>query len=376
VKIAFVTTYDPANVRAWSGIGHYMARALQSPETEVRHMGPLREAKTPLFKAKQAIYKGIGLRHLRDREPAILRSYAAQVASQLGDADWVFSPGTLPIATLKCRQPIAFWTDATFAGMVGYYPEFSNLSPESIRNGNAMEKAALDNATLCVYSSEWAAESAALHYGVSRSKIAVVPFGANMDITHTADDVAGFVADRPADRCELLFIGQVWHRKGGDVAVQVATALNQAGLPTTLTVVGADPVGAVPEFVQPLGFISKETESGRKLLEHLFRKAHFFILPSRNECYGIAFCEANAFGVPVLTSDTGGIASVIRNGLNGFMFRSGDEYSTTASALIANPEAYRSLCASTFREYADRLNWAVAGEQVRRLLRQHRDEPT
>ena len=97
--------------------------------------------------------------YLRDREPLTLRSYAKQVERQLSriKPDIVFSPGTKPIAYLRTDKPIIFWADATFDGMVDFYPEFTNLCDETMRNGRAMEQAALSNCRLAIYASEWAA---------------------------------------------------------------------------------------------------------------------------------------------------------------------------------------------------------------------------
>jgi hypothetical protein len=70
----------------------------------------------------------LGKRHLRDREPRVVQSFAAQSrndsASAQNTAEIVFSPSTLPIAHLKCAQPIVIWIDSTFATMVDYYPSF------------------------------------------------------------------------------------------------------------------------------------------------------------------------------------------------------------------------------------------------------------
>ena len=72
--------------------------------------------------------------------------------------------------------------------MLNFYPEFSNLCNETIRNGNGMEQAALSNCELAIYSSEWAAASAINNYQVDREKIKVVPYGANLSCTLSIED--------------------------------------------------------------------------------------------------------------------------------------------------------------------------------------------
>ena len=127
---------------------------------------------------------------MRDREPLTLKSYAKQVESRLVriKPDMVFSPGTKPIAYLRTDKPIIFWADATFDGMIDFYPEFTNLCDETLRDGQRMEQAALSNCRLAIYSSEWAAKTAIDNYDVDSRKVKVVPYGANLTHFLSADE--------------------------------------------------------------------------------------------------------------------------------------------------------------------------------------------
>src|SRR5205085_671227 len=147
--------------------------------------GWMRKAKKYFFLATT------GRKYLPDRDPHLLKQYARQVADRLSrsDADLVFSAGTLATAYLKCRQPIAFWTDATFAGMVNFYPGLTQLHDKTIKEGMAMEQAALNGASLAIYSSEWAARSALEHYKADPNKVKVVSFGANLECNLTQNEI-------------------------------------------------------------------------------------------------------------------------------------------------------------------------------------------
>lgn len=210
MKIAYVTTYDAMDIRNWSGIGYYKAQALKNQSISLEYIGPLREKYSLLFKGKQYLYNRLlNKRYLRDREPLILKDYAHQVSRKLSgiNIDIVFSPGTIPIAYLECDQPIVFWTDATFAGMIDFYPNWSNLCKETIKNGNAMERSALNRCRLAIYSSEWAAQTAVDYYEIDRSKVKVVPHGANIECNRSFDDIRKIVNARPSNKCKLLFLG-------------------------------------------------------------------------------------------------------------------------------------------------------------------------
>jgi glycosyltransferase involved in cell wall biosynthesis len=378
MRIAYVTTYDAQNVLSWSGVPYYMANALKAQSLSVDYVGPLREMHHLVFKAKQASYQ-VFLKKVyrREREPAILKGYAKQIGSYLRhlNPDIILSPSTIPVAYLECDQPIVVWTDATFGSLVNYYPEYSNLCEESFRNGHLAEKSALDRASLVIYQSDWAAQMAIDQYQISPAKVNVVPYGANLECDRTTADIESMIAQRPTDRCRLLFYGANWQRKGGDVAVEVTKRLNQLGLPTELYVIGGQPTASepLPDFIQFFGLISKSTEAGRKQIEQLLCESHFLILPTRADCSPIAFPEANSFGVPSLATNVGGISTPIKNNLNGRTFNldaDPTEYCDYILSLFEDYNRYRQLALSSFDEFQSRLNWSVAGKAVKTLLAQ------
>ena len=378
MQIAYVTTYDASDVRQWSGLGSYILRSLEAAGMQASTIGDLKEIDLPfLSRLKRAYYtRARSQRYLKDRDPSVLKSYAAQVQEQLGrlDTDVVFSPGTVPIAYLKTEKPIVFYTDATFAGMLDFYPWFTNLSKESIRQGNRMEQQALTNCTLAIYASQWAADSAIKHYDVDPAKVKVVPFGANMACDRDEQSIAAIADRKPMDTCKLLLLGVDWERKGGPRALEVAEQLTESGLPAELHVVGIDEVPVSSPLIHNHGFISKKTEQGRAELDRLLTESHFLILPSVAECFGIVFSEASSYGLPSLATRVGGIPTAVAEGRNGWTFdlnASADAYCERIQHLMGSRDAYREIALSSFGEYQHRLNWDASGKRICELIRQH-----
>jgi len=379
MKIAYITTYDPSDMHAWSGSGSYILRALQNTGFQIETFGNLRSkwGSFLISTLKHVYYKGLlSKTYLKNREPTILKDYAAQVekfADSTG-CEAVFSPGTVAIAYLQTEKPIIFWADATFAGMIDFYPEFTNLCTETINNGNKMEQLALSKCHLAIYASQWAANTAIQHYDVDPAKVKVVPFGANIKCNRNLKDIKKIVDNKNFDVCKLLFLGVNWHRKGGDKAFAIANLLNQRGLKTELHVAGCTPPFKLPDFVKAHGFISKKTESGAKYLEELISQAHFLILPSVAECYGVVFAEASSFGLPSLATKVGGIPTVIHDGKNGCTFSLTDtpeKYCDYIEKYMASKEVYMEMAASSFKEYTEKLNWHTAGQKVHALINEY-----
>ncbi|MFO8047552.1 MAG: group 1 glycosyl transferase, partial [Desulfosudaceae bacterium] len=104
MKIAYVTTYDSSDMHAWSGLGRYIFQSLADTGLQMLRIGGLAEKDAFRFRLKKHMYARIFSRvYLKDREPAVMKAYAAQVEEALRtiEYDLVFSPGTIPIARLQ-----------------------------------------------------------------------------------------------------------------------------------------------------------------------------------------------------------------------------------------------------------------------------------
>jgi glycosyltransferase involved in cell wall biosynthesis len=371
VRAAYVTTFDPSDIRAWSGLGYYISRCLELAGLTVERMGPLGRRVHPLARVSRVAAKLRGQGYVVDRHPRVAAAYAAEVERRLESVpcDLVFSIGAIPIAHLDTGRPIASWADATFSAMLRLYPDYRLLSKRAIRDGLDVETRALSRADVAFFASEWAARSAVEDHGADPEKVQVVPFGANMPITHGRDDIVGIARRRPADQCRLLFVGVEWVRKGADRAVEVARVLNEGGLPTELHIAGCMPDRTIrlPPWVHLHGFVDKSTESGASSMRRLYEASHALIHPATAECFGIVFCEAAGHGVISLASRVGGIPSAVREGLTGALFdvgASSEEYADYVWRMMEDRRRYEEMAVAAFDEYRRDLNWEVQAKRV------------
>lgn len=383
-KIAYVSIKNAKQLGKgtdWSGTSYYIAQSIKSHDTSLDYLGPLEDKLLPhaYRKLKRHYYQLRQEVYLKDTDPLTLRSYASQVSKMLSSLprhDVVLSATTNPIAYLNCKQPILFWADATFRNTSEFYPKYSHLCQETISQGHKMEELAIEKCKFAIYSSDWAAQTAISFYGAKPEKVKVVPFGANLESNLDLAEVKALIESRPESKCKLIFIGVDWIRKGGEKALDIAKALNESGLSTELTLVGSQPSSDVPlpNFVKPLGYISKLSKVGQEKLSKLIGESHFLILPTLADCSPIVMCEANAFGVPCLSTDVGGIPTIIPPGVgNGKLFNaeaSSKEYCEYIVNTFLNYSTYKDMALASYNEYKMRLNWQVAGESLRELLNQ------
>jgi len=376
MKVSYLTTYDATDVHKWSGLGYFIAKAIKDQGVEIDFVGNLEPQNAPKFYINKILAKLTGKHFIPARTPAYAKLISTEAEKRISsDSDIAFAPGTPAICFLKTNKLKVFYTDATFAGMLGFYKDFSNLSSITIRNGNDMEQKALDNCDLAIYSSEWAADSARKFYKVNPDKIKVVPFGANIFKVKPINEIKEIIEKKPKDECHLLFMGVDWDRKGGDTAINIAKCLNEMGLKTYLHLSGLNelPVSNLPEYVINHGFLSKESADGQKKIDELFSISHFFVLPTKADCTPLVCSEANAFGLPCITTNVGGIPSLIEDNVNGKMFNSGDSaqlYADYIYASMQDQKHYAEFSISSYEYYLKNLNWDVTGKKLVEILKQ------
>jgi glycosyltransferase involved in cell wall biosynthesis len=299
----------------------------------------------------------------------LLRSFASQIARRLDAArpDFLFSPSSSVASFLDVPLPKVFCADATFANVVDAYDDYRNCAAEYVELAHAQESRALATCAAAIYPSHFAARSAVEDYGARPDKVHVLPFGAYVGVP-SQDAVAAAIGTRSLDPVRILFVGREWKRKGGDIVLTACEIARRQGVRVTLDLVGLDSVPEqLPDVAQSHGLLLKSNPDQRGLFESLLARTDLLFVPSRVENYGIAFCEAAAYGVPSLTSAVGGIPTIVRPGLTGFALPAGsppDAYAAIIRDCAADRDRYRHLCRLARRFYDQHLSWDVFGSRL------------
>jgi len=369
-RVAMLTSGDARDPRLWSGTSLNMTRALERHLGAVSHLGPMPAWLRIAPKLPERIRTALGARKgLPQNSGTVARIYGRiadrRLARLAPPADLVFSPaGSTLISWLRSDLPVVYSSDATVRLMFGYYPQFSALSEAAMRDADALERRAIARADLLLYPTRWAAASAVADYGADPARIRILPYGANL-IDHPAP-ASG--APFGGDVCRLLMVGVNWEIKGGRIAVEALAALRAQGVAAELTIVGCTPPAPVEApGLTIVPFLDKNLPEARDRLDALYRDAHFLILPTRCECYGIVFCEAAAYGVPSVASHTGGVPEVVREGENGYtvpLAAGGATYAARIAEIWTDRNRYAALRASSRLAYETRLNWDVWGRDA------------
>ena len=116
--------------------------------------------------------------------------------------------------------------------------------------------------------------------------------------------------------------------------------------------------------------MDKNNANDFQQLQKIFLQTDFLLLPTRAECAGVVFSEASAYGIPSITTDTGGVTTYVQNGINGFAlpFNAGaDAYAQKIEELVSDPKALQNLKQSSRKYYEENLNWDLWGRQFQQI---------
>ena len=377
MRIGYCTHTDPFNKGSWSGSHFSMMEALKKHHCEIVALGPIENLTLFFWKIYGRLIRLVLKRNISPlHTPSAAKEFSRRLQKKINrkKIDALFVPaGSELIAFLETDLPIVYLSDATAKSVIEYYPGYSNLSRRSENNFLEIEKRAIVKADKIIYASDWAAESAIEDFSCEKSKISIVPFGANVNVEDV--DIVEGVRNSSYEKdsvCNLLFCGVDWDRKGGQIAYDVLIALNSSGLNAQLNIIGCNPPqGVEHEKMKVFGFLNKNNSGDNILLKKCYEQSDFFLMPTRAECAGIVFAEASAYGLPIISTSTGGISTYVENGKTGYLLSINaeiDEYVKVIVDLWSDKNKYADFSKSSRRKYEKELNWDSWGEKVSLIL--------
>lgn len=170
--------------------------------------------------------------------------------------------------------------------------------------------------TVFIANSKAAALDLSSQYSINTDKIKIFPNAVSSKIKQVN-------AKQLGETKHLIFIGRIDHSKGVDILIEAFRMVHQRHSKFKLTIVGSGSFKSELEnLVDEYGLNGHCEFLGsvpNNEVPKYFESAHLALVPSRYEAFGIVAIEALMTGTPVVASRTGGLAEIIRDGIDGFL---------------------------------------------------------
>jgi glycosyltransferase involved in cell wall biosynthesis len=223
-----------------------------------------------------------------------------------------------------------------------------------------------DLADRIIVNSEWSREGL-MRSGVPDGKLTLIPlaYGASevgdqkSEIKQVRSYPARFTQDRPM---RVLFLGQVNLRKGVSRLLQAAQTLRDE--PVEFWMIGPVQI-ANAEKAADNARVKWFGPVTRKETAEKYRAADVFILPTLSDGFAITQLEAQAYGLPVISSKCCG--GVVENGRNGIILEepSAECIAAAIRDCVVDPNRLRTLAAASHVQ--NEFTTGMLGQRLQKL---------
>ncbi len=218
-------------------------------------------------------------------------------------------------------------------------------------------------------------------YGADPGRIVIIPPGVDLSRFHPLDRVQSRQAlGMPCDGKNIMFVGRIEPLKGIDTLIEAAAILRdqqpEIMANTCFSIVGGDPWALNPEremarlqalreelgVTELVGFIGAKNQND---LPKYYAAAEVVVMPSHYESFGLVALEAMAMGTPVVASEVGGLAHLIKDGETGFHIPPRDpEALADRLCLLLSDPVLRAALGRQAQAYARQYDWSRIAERM------------
>ena len=362
MKIGFYSSMPLENKANWSGTMYKMYEQMQLAGYDVEWIPQqkLNDAEEKALTKLQTVFYRIFHRGYNTKVNLYASWKLGKKITQLlrkKDYNVLFVPTYLnDFASVETDIPIIYLNDANVAQLLNYYPYYSGFGWLSKLETKWMEKKMLKKAKVNIFSSEWAANCAVNQYKIDQNKVKVLKFGANLEVPDQ------WTFEKKLDgEIVFLFLAVDWVRKRGDLAYQSLKWLRDKGFPVKMQIIGCNP-DIQEDWVSIIPFLSKNNPEELKQIQQHLLHAHFLFVPTKADCTPIAFCEAAGYGLPVISTNTGGVSAHLENAKTGLLLpqnASPKDYANAIESILTNPDKIKAMSIASREKYEKELNWEV-----------------
>ena len=200
-----------------------------------------------------------------------------------------------------------------------------------------------------------------IKHGLDPVKLKILPRGLDTELFHPARREPAFFEKFGALNGEvrLLYVGRISREKDLDLLAAAYRRLRDEGLRVQLFIVGHGPYSEALAKSLPEAFFTGYLTGNE--LAAAYASADVFVFPSTTDTFGNVILEAQACGLPVIVSDSGGPKELVEDKSNGLITKSHDvEDFTRAIRALVTDSALRERMGESARNSVIDRSWPSA----------------
>lgn len=218
-------------------------------------------------------------------------------------------------------------------------------------------------------------------YQADAQKMSIIPPGVDTSRFYPIpQDEARAYLGVSSDECMALFVGRIEPLKGIDTVMKAVSILgmHDARHPFYVAIIGGEPDAAPEEMTEEMTRLQQMCDElclgqmtlflgkrAQDTLPYYYSAAEVLLMPSHYESFGMVALEAMACGTPVIASQVGGLAYLVKDGETGYHvpYDSPEVLSEKLGAILKDG-ALRKKMGKQAAQYAKEYDWEKIAKQI------------
>ena len=228
-------------------------------------------------------------------------------------------------------------------------------------------------------------------YQADARKMIVIPPGVDTEHFYPIpeDEARDYIGVK-RDDCMALFVGRIEPLKGIDTLMKAVSimGMHDSKHPFYVAIIGGDPDVARDEMSEEMSHLQGLSDDlclgqmtlflgkrAQDTLPYYYSAAEVLLMPSHYESFGMVALEAMACGTPVIASQVGGLAYLVKDGETGYHvpFDSPEVLSEKLGALLGDFEL-RKRMGEQAAIYAKEYAWDVIAGKIIEVYKELQEE--
>lgn len=207
-----------------------------------------------------------------------------------------------------------------------------------------------------------------------KKKTKVIPGGVNLKEFKSSEKYLEEINRKYKlkDKKVVLFTGRVIKSKGIEHLIKAAPLIHGQ-----ILIVGDGPERKNLEFLVKKRGIKNVIFAGytdnKHYLHTFYERAQVYVSPTAWEGFGLTILEAMAAHTPVIATNKGGVVSIIKNGVNGFLIspRSPREIAETVNRVLDNDTLRKKVAEEAYKTVVNKFTWKKIADEYEKIYKEY-----